>query len=109
MTYGKENIGSIIFLGNGRIKGVMQWMDKFEFIGKEVVEQQVESWALNVSNWKKEWRGINGVSYLMGSAARWGAGGGWYRGDEGDETSNSDTDSNDSEVSGEESGEDEDD
>jgi hypothetical protein len=112
MTYGDENIGSITFLGDGRIRGVMQWMEKFEFIGKKVAAQQVKPGAMNVPRWKEEWRNINDASYAMASAARWGGGQGWgFRDndDKGDEIPNSDTDSNITENSGEESDDDEDD
>jgi hypothetical protein len=90
-TFGDDNWGTITFLNDGKIKGTMQWMGVFEFVGKRVREPG-PAWVKNVSNWKSEWRGINESSYEYARQARWG-GGGVYYDDDGEVTPNSDTDS----------------
>ncbi|RDB19989.1 hypothetical protein Hypma_013077 [Hypsizygus marmoreus] len=90
MTYGEDNIGSITFLGDGKIRGTMRWMGEFEFAGKKVPRRNVV-WVKSVDGWKNEWRGINIRSYESARVGRWG--GGWYQGDDsGYATPNSDTD-----------------
>jgi hypothetical protein len=89
-TFDDTNWGNITFLDDGRIKGVMQWMGAFEFVGKKVKEPDAK-WVKNVISWKEEWRGINDRSYEYARVARWG--GDRYGDDEGSMSPNSDTDS----------------
>jgi hypothetical protein len=77
MEFGEDKTGHIIFLGNGKIKGRMEWMDGFEFVGKQDDETLRRAlWQKYVKGWKKEWRGINERSYESARIARWGKWGG---------------------------------
>ncbi|GLB34320.1 hypothetical protein LshimejAT787_0112040 [Lyophyllum shimeji] len=90
MTYEDENVASITFLGDGRIRGKMRWMGTlFEFIGKNAPRKNVV-WCKSVQHWKEQYWGINDRSYERARVARWGRS--WhYDDDAGDASSNSDT------------------
>lgn len=75
MTYGEENTGHIIFLGGGKIKGHMEWMDGFDFVGKKAHTPNV-IWYKSVRQWKDEWRMYNDSAYNCENVARWGKWGG---------------------------------
>ncbi|KAG6917551.1 hypothetical protein DXG01_002018 [Tephrocybe rancida] len=105
--YGDENVASITFLGDGRIRGRMfyQSAGTFEFIGKKVPKQNVV-WSRYVDSWKRQYREINSRSYEAANRARWG---GWHDpGSDGDLTSNSDTSPEDRDLDGSEDDEEED-
>jgi hypothetical protein len=73
MSFGPNNEGSIIFLGDGKIKGRMEWMEGFDFVGVKVNRKNVV-WPKYVKGWKAEWRGINERSYESERVGRWGRG-----------------------------------
>lgn len=75
-TFGDGNTASIKFIGNGKIRGKMEWMEGFEFAGKKSERQSIV-WNKNVTEWKREWKGINQRSYNSANVGRWGSGG-WY-------------------------------
>ena len=97
-TFGEDNWGTITFLDDGKIKGTMQWMGVFEFVGKKV-SKPGPVWVKNVTSWKREWRGINSRSYEYERQARWGRS--WFYDDDGVVTPNSDTDNGHSSSGGE--------
>jgi hypothetical protein len=73
MSFGPDNRGSITFLGNGKIKGRMEWMGGFDFVGVKVNRKNV-AWGKSVKGWKVEWRGINERAYENERVSRWGRG-----------------------------------
>jgi hypothetical protein len=98
MLVGPSYTASITFLGDGKFKATMQWIGKFEFLGKNIPRENVV-WCKSVaywSYWNNHWEGYNeGLgTYERPSVSRWGRGGGW--GHESDKEvllPNSDTDS----------------
>ena len=77
MEFGEGKTGHIIFLGNGKIKGRMEWVGGFEFVGKQDDESlRRVVWQKSVKGWKSKWRGINKRSYESARIARWGKWGG---------------------------------
>jgi hypothetical protein len=77
MEFGEDETSHIIFLGNGKIKGRMEWMAGFDFVGMQDDETSRRVvWQKSVKGWKKEWRGINERSYESENIARWGKWGG---------------------------------
>jgi len=88
MSFGGRNTGSITFLGGGKIKGRMEWMDGFEFSGKNLNLENVV-WYKSLPAWKSEWRGYNERAYEGERKGRWG---GWVgRNDADEKPSMSDT------------------
>jgi hypothetical protein len=73
MSFGQPNQGSIIFLGSGKIKGRMEWMGGFDFVGVNANRKNV-AWYKSVKSWKAMWRGINERSYEVERISRWGSG-----------------------------------
>ncbi|KAH0588176.1 hypothetical protein H2248_006891 [Termitomyces sp. 'cryptogamus'] len=95
--FGDDNVASITFLGDGRIRGRVRcpWAGTVEFIGKKQHRQNVV-WVKSVAAWKREYREINERAYEAANQSRWG---GWCDpGSEKDWTSNSDTDSHDGDL-----------
>ncbi|KAJ4494518.1 hypothetical protein C8J55DRAFT_97502 [Lentinula edodes] len=79
-SFGKDNKGYIVFLGDGRIKGHMHWMGEFDFAGKYDTEQsQNVVWVKSIPHWKSEWRSYNQHNYDVANTARWGNWGGETR------------------------------
>lgn len=74
MTFQDCNVASVIFLGDGKIKGTISG-DLFEdvdFVGK--LKKKVAVLPKHVKEWKKTYRGINSESYRRAEKMRWG---GW--------------------------------
>lgn len=94
-TFGESNTGSITFLGNGKIKGRMEWdLGNFDFVGKQVdfrgeLAGRPVRWEKLVSLWKREYRGYNWRAYNRENIARWGKWGGDP--DDGEQPADSDT------------------
>ena len=93
MSFDPENQGSIVFLGDGRIKGRMEWMRGFDFQGVCVNRENVV-WSKSVKHWKAQWRRLNERSYESERVSRWG--GRWTWDDTPDKPSLSDTSGGDS-------------
>ena len=70
-SFGESNTGNIVFLGDGKIKGRMEWFGGFDFVGKKVERKNV-MWSKSVPGWKRQWRGFNQSSYESESVRRWG-------------------------------------
>lgn len=74
MTFSDKNIGSIVFLGGGKIEGNISG----SFLGKDVkffgqrIKKPNVVWSKSVEQWKRKFRGINRRSYEVAGAARWG-------------------------------------
>ncbi|RDB19988.1 hypothetical protein Hypma_013076 [Hypsizygus marmoreus] len=65
--------GSITFLGDGRIRGVMNWTEgEFEFVGKKVERPNVK-WVNKVEGWKEQYREEG--AWEEPTVKRWGGGG----------------------------------
>lgn len=73
LLFGKGNVGSITFLGDGKIRGTMRGggLGDYEFAGERVDKTNV-AWVMSVAGWKSKYRAINGNSYDRQGAARWG-------------------------------------
>ncbi|KAJ4482600.1 hypothetical protein J3R30DRAFT_3286718 [Lentinula aciculospora] len=79
-SFGEDNKGYIVFLGDGRIKGNMQWMGTFDFAGKHDTEKSRNVvWVKSIPHWKRVWRGYNWHNYEVANRARWGKWGGETR------------------------------
>jgi hypothetical protein len=57
---GDDNTACITFLGDGKIKGRMWWMDEWEFVGTKVEPRKKAALWKSVSDWKGEWWGLEG-------------------------------------------------
>lgn len=68
MTFQSINKGSITFLGNGKLKGVLNG----DYIPNDNVPFYGTQNQANVRKWKATWRGINANSYEVANKARWG-------------------------------------
>jgi hypothetical protein len=63
MMYGEQNTACITFLGDGKIKGKMNWMGEWEFVGTKVHRRGDKDWCKSTIKWKEEWRDIDTTSY----------------------------------------------
>ncbi|KAK7691532.1 hypothetical protein QCA50_004931 [Cerrena zonata] len=77
MTFESINKGTITFLGNGKLKGVLNgdYVPKKNtpFFGTQNQENlRRVVWVKSVRQWKETWRGINANSYEVANQARWG-------------------------------------
>lgn len=96
MTFTDENIGSVTFLGGGRIEGKISGSflgEDVNFFGRRIEKPNVV-WSKSVQQWKRTFRSINWRSYQVASAARWGK---WVS----DEGCNEDPAASDTSVGGE--------
>lgn len=79
-SFGKNNIGSLTFLGGGKIKGKMglNGVGDFTFTGKRDPERNVV-WSMYAPEWKKAFRSVNQNNYDVANRRRWGGWGGEER------------------------------
>lgn len=77
ITFDESNIGTIVFLGGGQIKGTLagELFKECEFTGKKVEGLRV-AWKKRVRGWKDEWRRYNWSRYEVERVASWGKWGG---------------------------------
>ncbi|KAJ6490486.1 hypothetical protein DFH09DRAFT_1377362 [Mycena vulgaris] len=101
-TFGDGNVGSIVFLGAGKLKAKMDWdLGNFDFAGIRLEGAKGKVSPKSVREWKSTWRGINPRAYERENRARWGAWGG--DDDDGEQPAGSDTtEGRESEGEGEE-------
>ncbi|KAF3070404.1 hypothetical protein GL218_00246 [Daldinia childiae] len=69
MIYGDYNRGSIRFLGDGKVKGELDWMG-ITFEGSRVVGQGTRS-EVDMSRMRAEWEGYNEDEYERENRNRW--------------------------------------
>lgn len=75
MTFQDCNVASLVFLGDGKIKGTISGdlFQDIEFAGKRNAEKSKNVvFQKYVASWKEEYRGINWRSYEAANVARWG-------------------------------------
>lgn len=77
MTFSSDNKGTITFLGNGKLEGVINGTyipgKNVPFFGTQDQDRLKKViWVKNVSRWKETWRGINPNAYEVANQARWG-------------------------------------
>lgn len=74
MTYKDHNTATITFMGDGKLKGVIEGSflePNCKFAGLHV-ERQNTVWCMYVKQWKATYRGINDRSYERANVGRWG-------------------------------------
>ncbi|KAK7034672.1 hypothetical protein VNI00_012314 [Paramarasmius palmivorus] len=74
-TFSDNNTGHIMFLGQGVIKGRLQWGGyKVEFSGRQDEDTlRRVIWHRYIRDWKREWRGYNANNYERECRSRWGS------------------------------------
>lgn len=93
-TFGEDNVASVVFLGDGKIKGKISGdlFQEVDFVGKKSsTGSRNVVWTKSVRAWKERYRGINERSYDRASTMRWG---GWMD-DDGCEGSPEESDTTD--------------
>ncbi|KZV94566.1 hypothetical protein EXIGLDRAFT_766983 [Exidia glandulosa HHB12029] len=74
MTFTDENVGSITFLGGGKLRGTISGSfmgEDVEFTGQKV-DRPNTVWSMSIPGWKAKYRRINFAAHDRASRARWG-------------------------------------